>query len=210
MEDEMVLVRGRIGWFSRIPWNAVADVGLRVTIWLLLGSAINLFPVLIAYLLGAGEQQAANGQVSKSYTLNSILSAGDLLIAATVMLPPVLADLALNARKAKRTRVLIIVIGAFLSLVSIIFYGFAYANNLSREAHRTLAAVNLNADSVATWSEVFFLCAAALGAVCAGFLAAEKPASEADNAAEEPASEADNVVEADHTEKTQAELESTE
>jgi hypothetical protein len=187
-----------MGWFSRIPWSAVADVGLRITIWLLLGSAINLFPVLIAYLLGAGEQEVANRQVPQSYTLNNILSAGDLLIAATVMLPPVLADLALNVKRAKRTRVLIIVIGAVLSLVSIIFYGFAYANNLSREAHRTLAAVNLSADSVATWSEALFLGAAALGAICAGFLAAEKPISEVEN-----------EVAPDPSEKTQAQLEST-
>jgi hypothetical protein len=88
---------------------------LRIIVWLLLGSAINLFPVLIAYLLGAGRDEGASQSAIQSYSLNTILSAGDLLIAATVMLPPALADLALNARKAKRTRALVIIVGAVLS-----------------------------------------------------------------------------------------------
>lgn len=167
-----------LGWFTGIAWNNVADIALRVIIWLLLGSAINLFPVMIAYFLGAREGDG-NHSATQGYTLNSALSVGDLLIAAAVMLPPVLADLALNAQKAKRTRAIIVIFGAVLSFVSIVFYGFAYANNLSRESHRVPIAINLTPELVATWSRNIFLCAVALGAICAGFLALEKPAPEA-------------------------------
>jgi len=167
------------GWFTRIAWNAVGDVALHVIIWLLLGSAINLFPVLIAYFLGVGEDSGASHSATQNYTLNSVLSEGDLLIAAAVMLPPILADLALNVKKAKRTRAITVILGAVLSLVSIVFYGFAYANNLSRESHKAPVAINLTPELVAVWSKNLFLSAVALGAVCAGFLALEKPTSKA-------------------------------
>jgi hypothetical protein len=159
-----------------VPWDKVSDVALRVVIWLLLGSAINLIPILTAYLTKAGEQSGGG-----NYSLSSALSSGDLLLAATVMLPPTLADLALNVRKAKRTRALVVVLGALLSLFSLLFYGYAFANNLARESNSATVAINLGPQSVANWSVGFFLSAVLLGAICAGFLANETAAAPTPN-----------------------------
>lgn len=150
-------------------WEQIGDVTLRIVIWLLLGSAINLIPIISAYLTKAGAS-SADGR----YSLTTALSSGDLLLAATVMLPPALADLALNARKATRTRVVVIILGALLSLFSLLIYGYAFANDLARENGGKTVASNLNAYSVANLSVGFFLGAVFLGAICAGFLAAER------------------------------------
>src|ERR1035438_5074921 len=91
----------RLAWLSRMPWADIANVALRITIWLLLGTFINLFPVGVAYLLGVGKQEAGSQSVGQNNSLITILASGDLLIAATAMLPPTLADLALNVKKAK-------------------------------------------------------------------------------------------------------------
>jgi hypothetical protein len=153
-----------------IKWEQVADVTLRVVIWLLLGSVINLVPILAAYLTEAGQ-----GAVQGGYSLTTALSSGDLLLAATVMLPPALADLALNAKKARRTRIMIIILGALLSFFSLLIYGFAFANNLARENGKATVAANLAPNSVANLSLACFLAAVFIGALCAGFLAGEAP-----------------------------------
>jgi len=153
---------------SRVPWDGVADIALRVVIWLLLGSAINLLPIIAAYITRAGQQSPAG-----AYSITSALSSGDLLIAATVMLPPTLADLALNTKKAKRTRAIVIIVGALLALFSLLFYGFAFVNNLARENNRTTLATNLSPQMISNLSIYFFLGAVFLGAVCAAFLAGE-------------------------------------
>lgn len=157
---------------SGVQWEQVSDVALRVVIWLLLGSAINLIPILAAYLTRAGGQPS-----DESYSLTTALSSGDLLLAATVMLPPTLADLALNAKKAKRTRVMVIILGALLSLISLLIYGYAFANNLARESNTAAVASNLNPGSVAHLSVGFFLGAVLLGAISAGVLASETASS---------------------------------
>ena len=153
-----------------IKWDQVADVTLRVAIWLLLGSVVNLIPIIAAYLTAAGQEAPQGG-----YSITTALSSGDLLLAATVMLPPTLADLALNTKKARRTRVITIILGALLSFFSLLIYGYAFANNLARENGKTTVAANLAPNSVAHLSEVFFLAAVVIGAVCAGFLAGEGP-----------------------------------
>lgn len=155
-----------------LQWDRVNDIVLRVVIWLLLGSAINLIPILAAYLTEAGGQWARG-----AYSLTNALSSGDLLLAAAVMLPPALADLALNVRKAKRTRTLVVVLGTLLVLFCLLFYGDAFASNLAHENNRATAAVSLSPQSVADWSTAFFLGAVLLGAVCAGFLAGDTSSS---------------------------------
>lgn len=174
-----IFLSGIKRFLLRIPWGEVSDVVLRIVIWLLLGSAINLIPILAAYLTKAGGQSAQG-----NYSLTGALSSGDLLLAATVMLPPTLADLALNVRKAKRTRVLVIILGALLALFALLLYGYAFANNLAREGNKTAVATNLDPQSVADLSVGFFLGAVFLGAVCAGFLAG---ADTAGSTSEEPA-----------------------
>jgi hypothetical protein len=153
---------------AAIPWGQIWDVTLRIVIWLFLGSAINLIPILAAYVTRAGAQ-ATNG----GYSLTTALSSGDLLLAAGVMLPPTLTDLALNAKKAKRTRVMVVIIGALLSVFSLLIYAYAFANNLARENNQTGVATNLSPESVAHLSVGFFLGAVFIGAICAGFLAGE-------------------------------------
>ena len=155
-----------------VQWDKVSDIVLRVVIWLLLGSLINLIPILAAYLTKAGGE-SANG----NYSLTSALSSGDLLLAATVMLPPALADLALNARRAKRTRAIIVILGALLSFFSLLLYGYAFANNLARASNKAAVAINLDQQSVASLSVGFFLGAVFLGAICAGFLAGDTSTS---------------------------------
>jgi hypothetical protein len=155
-----------------VKWEQVGDVTLRVVIWLLLGSVINLIPILAAYLTEAGQESAQGG-----YSLTTALSSGDLLLAATVMLPPTLADLALIAKKARRTRIIVIILGALLSFFSLLIYGYAFANNLDRENGQVTVAANLGPNSVAHLSIIFFLAAVFIGAVCAGFLAGETSTS---------------------------------
>ena len=147
-----------------LPWP---EITTRIVVWLFLGAAINLLPLIIAYITGAGEQSNQKG--SDSLTL--VLSSGDLLIATTAMLPPALADLAINVKKARRVRIVIVVVGGFLSLLSLLFYGFAFANDLSRQSHAPMVAKHLSPSSVALLSAVFFLGAVLLGAMCVAFLA---------------------------------------
>jgi hypothetical protein len=147
-----------------LPWPEIAT---RVVVWLFLGAAINLLPLVIAYITGAGEQPNQKGPGS----LTLVLSSGDLLIATTAMLPPSLADLAINVKGARHVRIIIVVVGGFLSLLSLLFYGFAFANDLSQQSHTPMVAKHLSPHAVALLSGVFFLSAVLIGAVCVAFLA---------------------------------------
>ena len=146
----------------------LGEICTRIIVWLLLGTTINLFPVLFGYLLGAGDQPRV---ASDAFT--AVLSSGDLLVAAGAILPPTLADLAINGKKARRSRILVVIAGAMLSLASLIFYGLAFANYLSRESKRPLVVPHLSADAVALLSVGFFLGATLLGALCVALLAAD-------------------------------------
>jgi hypothetical protein len=147
----------------RWPWP---DIIMRIIIWLLLGIAINIFPPVIAYIVGAGD-------AGSNYSpLTVVLSSGDLLIATTAILPPALADLAISARRARRARTIIVIFGALVSLASLMIYCFAFINYLSQEQHQSAVAKHLSPEVVAKLSVGFFLLAVVLGSVCTGFLAA--------------------------------------
>jgi multisubunit Na+/H+ antiporter MnhC subunit len=165
-ENESLPVDPRRLRFRRkfnVPW---ADIAMRIVIWLLLGSAINIAPPVIAYLLGAGDPRPG---VSP---LTVVLSSGDLLIAATAMLPLSLADLAINGQRARHARIIVVVFGAMLVLTSLMIYCFAFANYLSEESHQAMIAKHLSPDLVAQLSVAFFLTAVVLGCICTAFLAA--------------------------------------
>jgi hypothetical protein len=158
--------------------DVLGEVITRLVIWLLLGSAINVLPLIVAYISGAGDEVSTN-----TGPLTAVLSSGDLLIATTAMLPPALADLALNATKAPRTRTIIIVFGAFVSLVALLLYGFAYANDKGRQ-HGQPPFAHLSPLFVAQASMGFFGCAVILGGATAAFLAIDSTDG-ANNATEE-------------------------
>jgi hypothetical protein len=145
------------------PW---ADIMMRILVWLFLGIAINVFPPIIAYLVGAGDPDPGRSSIT------FVLSSGDLLIATTAILPPALADLAISARRARRSRIVIVTFGGLVSLASLMIYCFAFVNYLSQESHRALVARNLNPALVTNLSIGFFLTAVLLGCVCTGFMAA--------------------------------------
>jgi hypothetical protein len=147
------------------PW---ADIIVRILVWLLLGIAINIFPPLITYVIGIGDPGSGGHN-----SLINVLSSGDLLIATTAILPPALADLAISAQRARRTRIVIVSFGALVSLASLMIYCFAFANYLSQEDHESPIAKNLSPYMVAELSFGFFLGAVVLGSICTGFLAAD-------------------------------------
>jgi hypothetical protein len=132
------------------------EIAMRIVIWLILGSAINFLPVVVAYFASTDSAPFA-----------SVLSSGDLLIATTAMLSPTLADLALNVKKARRSRAVIVVLGSFLSLVSVLIYGFAYTNTVNPGTFK-----HLSGELVEWLSVSFFLTAVLIGGICSAFLAA--------------------------------------
>ena len=81
------------------------------------------------------------------------------------MLPPTLADLALNMTKARRARTLIVVLGAFLSLFSVMIYGFADANTVAPGTFKHVSPQLVQILSIA-----FFVTAIIIGGTCSRIL----------------------------------------
>jgi uncharacterized integral membrane protein len=97
------------------------------------------------------------------------------------MLPPALADLALNVKKARRSRAVIVVIGAFLALISLLIYGFAYTNTVNPNTFRHVSS------QLVEWMSIsFFLAAVIIGAICSSFLAASDMGKTSGREAEAP------------------------
>lgn len=142
---------------ARDKGEVVKDVVIRVMIWLFLGAAVNFLPILAAYLA------QPEGQTS---SFISEFGTGDLLIAATAMLAPTLADLATNAKGWQRTRIFITVIGSSVSLVSLLVYGFAQVNLVTPGSLE-----NVSFGLIIYFSVGSFGAATIIGGLCAGFLA---------------------------------------
>jgi hypothetical protein len=153
-------------------WEAISEIAFRGILYLFLGSAINLLPPMVAYFTGAG----SGSRMPTSLT--GVLAAGDLLIAVTAMLPLELANLGLNTDKAKRSRVIIIVVGASVQCMALIFYVMTSANAASHAGNSPPVFKNLSMVSVAEASEVLFTLAVIVGLACEGFLAANTPSGQ--------------------------------
>jgi hypothetical protein len=161
--------------FKRLPrrfgrWllrraEVIKEIIMRIVLWLILGILINVIPVFINFIAASDAQAKAGGS-----SLTSALASGDLLIATTAILPPALADLALNAKKAKRARVVIIVMSAVLVLFALLLYALAFANAVARESGRA-EFPRLTTSLVAQASIGFFGSAVIIGGVVAAFIA---------------------------------------
>jgi hypothetical protein len=91
------------------------------------------------------------------------------------MLPLELANLGLNTDKSKRWRAFIIVLGASVQFLALLFYALASANAVSRAQHSPIVFKNMGLPFVAKTSVVLFFLATIIGSVCEAFIAANLP-----------------------------------